>query len=55
MRADQILGFRKDGDSPIAPITRIRISEYVTEPVGLFGEKSVKQIRILQRGVESVA
>ena len=35
VRADQILGWRKENDSPLAPVNQIRISEYVTEAVGL--------------------
>ena len=54
IRADQILGWRKDGDSPLAPINQIRINEYVTEPVGTFGEKIVRQIRCLEQGKWSV-
>ena len=44
VRADQILGWRKEEDSPLAPVNQIRISEYVTEAVGLFGDKAVHQI-----------
>ena len=40
VRADQILGWRKEDDSPLAPVNQIRISEYVTESVGLFGDKA---------------
>jgi len=54
VRADQILGFRKEQDSPLAPINQIRINEYVTEPLGLFGETTVRQIRILERGSWSI-
>ena len=50
VRADQILGWRKEGDSPLAPINQIRINEYVTEPVGAFGDRVVQQIRVLERG-----
>lgn len=50
IRADQILGWRKDGDSPIAPIDQIRISEYVSEPLGAFGDRTIRQIRCLRRG-----
>ena len=50
VRADQILGWRKDGDSPVAPVDQIRISEYVSEPLGAFGDRTVRQIRILSRG-----
>jgi len=48
--APNILGWRKDGDSPIAPIGQIRINEYVTEDLGLFGDEVVRQIRILEPG-----
>ena len=40
VRADQILGWRKEADSPLAPVDQIRISEYVTESVGMFGDRS---------------
>ena len=49
-RADQILGWRKDGDSPLAPVNQIRINEYVTEPLGRFGDKVVRQVRELFQG-----
>ena len=48
--AASILGWRKAGDSPLAPIGQIRISEYVTEDLGLFGDRVVRQIRILEPG-----
>ena len=54
VRADQILGWRKEDDSPLAPVNQIRISEYVTEAVGLFGDKAVHQIRVLERGAWSI-
>jgi hypothetical protein len=54
VRADQILGWRKEADSPLAPINQIRISEYVTEAVGMFGDKAVHQIRVLERGAWSI-
>lgn len=50
IRADQILGWRKDGDSPLAKINQIRINEYVTENLGAFGDKVVRQIRVLEQG-----
>lgn len=52
--APQILGWRKDGESPLSPVNQIRINEYVTEPVGTFGEKVVRQIRVLEQGKWSV-
>ena len=54
IRADQILGWRKEDDSPLAPVNQIRISEYVTEAVGLFGDRAVHQIRVLERGAWSI-
>ena len=54
VRADQILGWRKDGDSPLAPVNQIRINEYVTEPLGRFGDRVVRQIRVLEQGAWSV-
>ena len=45
VRLDQILGWRKEGDSPLSPITQIRINEYVTESIGQFGDRTVRQIR----------
>jgi len=54
VRADQILGWRKDGDSPLAKINQVRINEYVTEPLGMFGDKVVRQIRVLEQGAWSV-
>jgi hypothetical protein len=54
VRADQVLGWRKEADSPLAPVNQIRISEYVTESVGMFGDKAVHQIRVLERGAWSI-
>ena len=48
--ATNILGWRKAGDSPIAPVGQVRINEYVTEDLGLFGDHVVRQIRILEPG-----
>jgi hypothetical protein len=48
--AKQILGWRRAEGSPIAPITQVRINEYVHEPVGEFGDELVQQIRVLEPG-----
>tara|TARA_R100000781_G_scaffold27412_2_gene20401 strand:+ start:932 stop:2440 length:1509 start_codon:yes stop_codon:yes gene_type:complete len=48
--AKNILGWRKDQSSPIAPITQIRINELVSEPLGAFGDHIVRQIRVLEPG-----
>ena len=50
VRADQILGWRKEADTPLAPINQIRINEYVEENSGLFATKVIRQIRVLERG-----
>ncbi len=50
VRSDQILGWRKDGDSPLAQVNQVRINEYVTEPLGAFGDRVVRQIRVLEQG-----
>ena len=54
VRADQILGWRKEGDSPLSPVAQIRINEYVQENVGMFADRVVRQIRVLERGSWSV-
>ena len=48
--AANILGWRKAGDSPIAPIGQVRINEYVTEDLGMFGDEVVRQVRVLEPG-----
>ena len=48
--AFNILGWRKQGDSPIAPVGQVRINEYVTEDLGMFGDEVVRQIRVLEPG-----
>ena len=50
VRADQILGWRKDRDSPLAQVNQIRISEYVTENHGAFSDIVHHQIRVLEPG-----
>ena len=50
IRADQILGFRKDGDSPLAQVNQIRINEYCSQALGAFGDVTVRQIRVLEQG-----
>jgi len=48
--AANILGWRKAGDSPIAPVGQVRINEYVTEDLGAFGDEVIRQIRVLEPG-----
>ena len=47
VRADQILGWRKDGDSPISPVGQIRINEYVQENIGAFGDRTIRKFASL--------
>ncbi len=46
----QILGWRRKGDSPTAPLSMVRILERVSENLGEFGDKEVIQVRVLERG-----
>ena len=46
----QIIGWRFSQDDPLAPVEQVRINEYVTIPFGEFGEKCVRQIRVLEAG-----
>ena len=48
--AKQIIGWRFENDSPIAPVNQVRITELVVVPFGEFGERIVKQIRVLEPG-----
>ena len=49
--AKQILGFRRTNEiNPSQPITQIRINELVSEAEGAFGDKVVRQIRVLEKG-----
>ena len=46
--AKSILGWRRDEGSPTSPITMVRLNEYVSEPMGEFGDQLVRQIRICE-------
>ena len=48
--ARQIIGWRFEGDSPLSPVNQVRITELVTVPFGEFGERVIKQIRVLEPG-----
>ena len=54
VEAFNILGWRKAGDSPIAPVGQVRINEYVTEDLGAFGDEVIRQIRVLEPGKYSL-
>lgn len=45
-----ILGWRKQSDSPIAPLGQVRLNEYVQAELGQFGDQTIRQIRILEPG-----
>ena len=48
--AKQIIGWRyKEGD-PLASVGQVRINEYVSVPFGEFGDKTIRQIRVLEPG-----
>ena len=48
--AKQIIGWRFNEADPLAPIEQVRINEYVEVPFGEFGSKTIRQIRVLERG-----
>ena len=48
--AKQIIGWRFDEKNPLAPIDQVRINEYVSVPFGEFGDKTIRQIRVLEPG-----
>ena len=47
--AKSVLGWRRDEASPTSPVTMVRINEYVSEPLGEFGDQLVRQIRVLEQ------
>ena len=46
----QIIGWRFDDKDPLAPVNQVRINEYVSVPLGEFGDKTIRQIRCLEPG-----
>jgi len=48
--ARDILGWRMAEGSPTAPVSMVRINEYVSEPYGEFGDITVRQVRVLEPG-----
>ena len=48
--AKQIIGWRFDDQNPLAPVDQVRINEYVSVPFGEFGDKTIRQIRVLEPG-----
>ena len=48
--AKQIIGWRYDEGNPVAPVQQVRINEYVSVPLGEFGDRTIRQIRVLEAG-----
>ena len=48
--AKQIIGWRYTEGDPLAPVEQVRINEYVSVPFGEFGDKTIRQIRVLEPG-----
>jgi hypothetical protein len=45
--AKQLIGWRLAEGDPLAPLEQVRINEYVSIPFGEFGDKTIRQIRVL--------
>ena len=45
-----ILGFRSEIIDGVRQLTQLRLLEQVVEPDGKYGDKIIKQIRVLERG-----
>ena len=48
--AKQIIGWRFDEGNPLAPVNQVRINEYVSVPFGEFGDKTIRQVRVIEQG-----
>lgn len=48
--AKQIIGWRFQEGNPLSPTQQVRINEYVSVPFGEFGDKTIRQIRVLEPG-----
>ena len=48
--AKQIIGWRFEEGNPLAQVDQVRINEYVSVPFGEFGDKTIRQIRVLEPG-----
>ena len=48
--AKQIIGWRYEEGNPLSPVQQVRINEYVSVPFGEFGDKTIRQIRVLEPG-----
>lgn len=48
--AKQIIGWRYREGDPLSPVEQVRINEYVSVPLGEFGDRTIRQIRVLEPG-----
>lgn len=48
VRHDQILGWRSERIAGVETLTQLRLMESITEPAGVWGTKTVDQVRVLQ-------
>lgn len=48
--AKQILGWRFDEEDPMSAVQQVRINEYVSVPFGEFGDRTIRQVRVLEPG-----
>ena len=48
--AKQIIGWRFEEGNPLAQVEQVRINEYVSVPFGEFGDRTIRQIRCLEKG-----
>ena len=46
--AKQIIGWRFEEGNPLSPVQQVRINEYVSVPFGEFGDKTIRQVRVLE-------
>ncbi len=46
--AKQILGWRRAQDNPLSPLGQVRIDEWINAPLGEFGDKTIRNIRVLE-------
>lgn len=47
IKAEQLIGVRSQNQGGVNVLTQIRIREWVTEPLGEFGEEEVEQVRVI--------
>jgi len=50
VKADQVIGWRYADRGGVQKLVQLRIREYVKKPDGLYGEKTVERVRLLEPG-----